>query len=425
MENGTIVTYVEQAFDTFAERELGAVDSLVLSCLSYLRLPDAAAFAPARGWEGMRLADLFRAEHFDALFGGMWNVAMSRRLLTACAASPRFRDLRVCGYTEQLDAASEKQFAAVAFAGTGRPAPDRTTPELFAYLAFRGTDATIVGWKEDFNMAFTCPVPAQEEAARYTDRAAARLPGGLFVGGHSKGGNLAVYAGARCGAAAQARVRRIFSHDGPGFMENVLAGDDFVRMAPLVEKTLPQSSLVGMLLEGQRRYQIVRSSRLSVWQHDPFSWEVDGTRFAPVDRLTPDAVYLDRTLSAWVAQMSAVEREQLVDTLFSLVRAGAGEGADAHPDEDLTFAQWSARLPQNLPALAHAVRQTDPAVAQSLKRMLKALFGLGAKYFPDVFHDGASWLAGLGSAWIDARRDKPEDDASENPAQPLDPHAAS
>lgn len=169
-----IVNYAEEAMDTFAQREFCPVDSLILSWLSYLRIPGETG--EFRDWEGLPLSALYRAEWFDKLFLGVWDPQSSRRLLTALAASPRFRDIRVMGYTEQMDQQAEKQFAAVTF----------QLPAGGGYVAFRGTDASFVGWKEDFNMAFQT-VPSQETAVAYLARAALYCPGPLMTGDTPRG----------------------------------------------------------------------------------------------------------------------------------------------------------------------------------------------------------------------------------------------
>ncbi len=219
--------------DTFDERPLCAVDSLVFSWLSY------APIGPelSRAWtvRGIALHELLRAEDFEGMFGSSWDELGSRDLLFAVCASPRFRTCRLCDLRCRTDKVSEEQFAAMTFRqpdGTSyiadllfavcasprfrtcrlcdlRCRTDKVSEEQFAamtfrqpdgtsYIAFRGTDSTVVGWKEDFNMTYLSPVPAQEEAAAYMDEVAARTPGELYVGGHSKGGNLAVYAAAMC-----------------------------------------------------------------------------------------------------------------------------------------------------------------------------------------------------------------------------------
>ena len=173
---GNFVTYAEQTLETFDERAFSSVDSLILSWLSYFHYPDETG---VRSWDGVPLTELFRAEYFEQLFHGNWDPSGSRQLLSAMAASPRFRDLRLMGYTERRDDEAEKQFAALSFG----------LPDGSLYVAYRGTDSSFTGWKEDFNMAFQYPVPAQEEAALYLAEAAKHSSGTVRVGGHSKGGN--------------------------------------------------------------------------------------------------------------------------------------------------------------------------------------------------------------------------------------------
>ena len=357
-----IVNYAEENMDTFARRAFCPVDSLILSWLSYLRIPgDAPEF---RDWEGLPLSSLYRAEWFDKLFLGVWDPESSRRLLTALAASPRFRNLRVMGYTEQMDPEAEKQFSAVTFRLT----------EGLSYVAFRGTDASFVGWKEDFNMAFQT-VPSQETAVAYLARAALYCPGRLMTGGHSKGGNLAVYAAACCDEAVQGRILRIYSHDGPGFLAEMLTSPGFQAIADRVEKTLPQSSVVGMLLEDQESFQLVKSGRVSFWQHDPFSWQVEGDRFCPADHLTADAHYLDKTLNDWVRGLAQEERERFVDALYGILNV----------NEVTTFAQWQDQRQKNLSDTMKAASQMDPDTRKFLGHTLKELAALSVKHFPELW----------------------------------------
>lgn len=355
-----------------------AVDSLILAWLSYLHFP-CDALTDASGWGGVPLQRLFRAECFEAMFSDVWDPASTRRLLTAMAASPRFRDARVCGFTEQLDEEEGKQFAAVSF---------QLTPGL-AYVAFRGTDSTLVGWKEDFNLAFKFPVPSQEEAARYLARAAGHLAGRILCGGHSKGGNLAVYAASMCpDQEVRARVARVYSHDGPGFLASVLERPEFREMAPRVDKTVPQSSVVGMLLESQEDYGIVRSHQAGVLQHDPFSWEVEAGagRFRPVERLSADGVYMDKTLNGWIAQMSDEERGRFTDALFEVLSA-----SDAGSLDEIK-ADWQ----NSVPAIARKLADLDPDTRDFLLRILGALAQRGAVSIPETL--GEMWDT-AGEAW--------------------------
>ena len=360
-----MLDYVRTELDTFDGRGFCTVDSLVLSWLVYTRLPaDDPALAPARGWEGVRLADLYRAEYFATYYAGMWGEEPGLDLLAAVAASPRFRDVRVMGYVDATDPQAEKQFAAMTF---------RLTEDL-SYVAFRGTDASLVGWKEDFNLAYRCPVPSQTEAARYLGAVAARVDGDLLVGGHSKGGNLAVYAAARAPGGVGDRVRRIFSHDGPGFLAEFLATEDYRRVGPRVDKTIPQSSVVGMLLEQQEGYRVVRSNRAMIWQHDPFSWVVEGCDLVTLDGLTADARYLNRTVSAWLGSRTVKERERFIDTLYSVIDLG-----DVSTTHELR-ADWRRSIHVRARAFAELDAETRSFVTQTLT----ALVSLGVRVVPDL-----------------------------------------
>ena len=359
---GNFVTYAEQTLETFDERAFSSVDSLILSWLSYFHYPDETG---VRSWDGVPLTELFRAEYFEQLFHGNWDPSGSRQLLSAMAASPRFRDLRLMGYTERRDDEAEKQFAALSFG----------LPDGSLYVAYRGTDSSFTGWKEDFNMAFQYPVPAQEEAALYLAEAAKHSSGTVRVGGHSKGGNLAVYAAANSEDSVRDRIAAVYSHDGPGFLAEVLKSPRFAEISSHIDKTVPQSSIVGMLLEQQESYRIVRSTRFSVLQHDPFSWVVEEGDFSSVDSLTSDAKYVDGVVNSWLGKLSPEERERFVDLLFGLIDTENNENTDQ------LFEQWQ----KNLPLALHAAQGLDPETKEFAVRTVRALLSLGIRSFPELF----------------------------------------
>ncbi len=354
-----IVAYAETVLATFEEQPFCPVDSLILSWFSYYRFPEE--MEKIREWEGVPLRELFCAEYFGLLFDELWDPESSRRLFTALAASPRFRGVLVKGFTERMDVKNEEQFAAVSF---------QLTPSL-CYVAFRGTDASLVGWKEDFNMAFQTPVPSQTASVHYLTEAFPHLEGQILIGGHSKGGNLAIYSSAFCEPALQGRISRVYSHDGPGFLEEVLQTPGYLSISDRVEKTLPQSSVVGMLMESRKDFTIVQSSSFSLWQHNPFSWEVEDGQFILNRHLTNEAFYLDQTLNTWICRMSREERERLVDTLYGIL-----ESCDiSKPSE----------MGKNMPAILRAASQLDSNTHDFLIHILKHLAALGLKNFPELF----------------------------------------
>ncbi|MGE4352521.1 MAG: DUF2974 domain-containing protein [Oscillospiraceae bacterium] len=232
------------------------------------------------------------------------------RLCRAILDCPRFALLPLSGYENTVDTKREVQFCAMVF----------SLSPTEHYIAFRGTDNTIVGWKEDFNMSFVTPVPAQLQAARYLEKAAAGMPGSLITGGHSKGGNLAVYAAAYASSKTRNRISAIYNNDGPGFDPAVLKTDGYLAISAKIRTFVPQSSIVGMLLEHEEDYTIVKSKQVSIMQHDLYSWEVLGREFISLDRVTNSSRFIDSTLKDWVSHMTRDQRERFVDGLFSLLR---------------------------------------------------------------------------------------------------------
>lgn len=306
-----IVDYVWEHGEPFSERPLCRVDSLVLSQLSYFQLPSAAT--DAWGWPGLPVHELWRSDWLHEMTDAMYDPRGAVRLLSALSASPRFRDVLLCGYVTQLDRVTEMQFSAMSF----RILPEQT------YVAFRGTDNTLLGWKENFNMAFQVQMPSQAQALSYLERVASRVPGTLWCGGHSKGGTLAIYAGATCARAVRGRLACCFSHDGPGFTSAMLSELESDARPVAADKTIPRSSVFGMLFEREGQdVMVVRSIGSGLAQHDPLSWEVDGCDFARAEGIGRTASYVDSSLNAWIARATPTERQRFVEALFSVFEAG-------------------------------------------------------------------------------------------------------
>ena len=358
-ENGkqspNFLTYVRERMDTFAERPLCSIDSLVFSWLSYARmgvLQDCAGTP-----EGIALHELLRAEDFERMFGTGWDPQSSRDLLFAVCASPRFRDVRLTDFCFKTDHATEEQFAAMTF----------RLPDGSLYAAFRGTDSTIVGWKEDFNMTFLRPIPAQGEAAAYLNEVAGATNGPLYVGGHSKGGNLAVYAAAMLAPEHRSRLKRVFSHDGPGFQREFVASEAYRGIEPIMEKTLPKSSVIGMLMAEGENYSrvVVESDGFSLLQHNPFlrSVDVDACTFVEADGFSVSSRYLDRTLDAWLDKYGLDNRERFVDALFDVIRVTGANRFGEIMDNRKTM----------VPLMLDATEKLDPEVRVFVKDMFMSL----------------------------------------------------
>lgn len=306
-----IVDYVRSCRETFAERPLCRVDSLVFSCLAYLWIPEEIPAAATR--EGVSLIDLDDGKTRLSLTAPIGNSANHERLLQAVATNPRFFNVRACLAEEESSQELEQQFAATTF----------VLPTGEAFVAMRGTDNTLLGWKEDFNMCFRRTVPSQESARAYLERVAAQLDGPLYVGGQSKGGNLAVFATMMCDASVRDRITRCYSHDGPDFTDELVSDPSWAGTWDLVEKTVPGESLIGLLLGSHGLDPIiVCSSRVGILQHDPFSWMVEGNDFVRESALSYDAYRTGKRINGWLRSKLVEERERFVDILYRVVRSG-------------------------------------------------------------------------------------------------------
>ena len=356
----SILDYLDWRGDiTFAERAFNEVDNLLLAELSYL---DFGGIVPADFTAAVPLSDAVaaftkRTPHADM---GVLVPDKIPGLAQKMAASARFRDVLLSGYVCKLDEQTETQFAALCAA-----LPDGTV-----YAAFRGTDDTIVGWKEDFNMGFLPIVPSQREAADYLRAAAAAFPSQkLRAGGHSKGGNLAVYAAVWCGESVQDQLLAVYNNDGPGFHTSLLDRPEHQRIANRIQTILPESSVVGMLLEHEENYQVVRSNQVGLMQHDGFSWQVLGTQFVHLSGLTEGGRIVDSALRDFVRGLDQEQRIRFVDALFEVLTCTNAETLTDLKDGGFRTAY----------SMLKTVRSLDPDTRQALSGTLGLLVRSGAK----------------------------------------------
>lgn len=240
-------------------------------------------------------------------------------LFKALEKSPRFCNLKIGNFVDVFDAKRELQFSACTF---------EITPTL-SCICYRGTDNTLIGWKENFNMGFSCPIPSQELALQYFENYANHTDTSLILVGHSKGGNLAVYASAFCHSEIQQRIQTVYSYDGPGFVSKILSAPGYLSICSKIHTYVPQSSIVGILLSHKEAHSIVHSMETRVpFQHNVYSWCVYGTSFVPEDTLSDTSRYFDSTMRDWLASMSYKQREHFVEGIFSIVSSTNAQTLD-------------------------------------------------------------------------------------------------
>ena len=291
----------------FEYRAVNDVDAMILARLSYLPFDEilnrGTDTAPA-------LSDAAAAILRRGDSAGTELRPEDARLLAALADSVRFRDMRLSGCVSRFDPVTQTQFAALAV----------SVSDGMLYVSFRGTDCSLVGLKEDFNMSFECPVPAQELALEYIQDIAAGTEDCLILGGYSKGGNIAVYAASFCGEDIQRRITAIYNFDGPGFDDRVLRCREYEAICGRIRTFVPQSSVVGMMLGHEEEYTIVHSSRSGgIMQHDLYSWDVLKDGFVCLEKVDRSSRFIDYTLKAWINDLDYTQREKFVDTIYDIL----------------------------------------------------------------------------------------------------------
>ena len=294
---------------TFTQDPPNAVDALVFSSLAYLHYDDTVSLQPNQPVSLQTAAEAFFALEDQE---NRIRVKNDLTLLEEAARTRRFGECNILFYRSALIPEEETQFAAVSF----------LLDDGSAFLAFRGTDYSLTGWKEDFNMSFRDEVPAQRMALQYLQEFASSYLRPLRLGGHSKGGNLAVYAAAMCEQILQQRILTVYNLDGPGFREKMVADPRYLAIVPRIHTYIPQSSVVGMMLEHEEPYIVIKSKQIGLLQHETYSWEIMGKSFIPMEEITADSRFLDQTLKTWLADMTLEERNEVVDSLFGFLSTG-------------------------------------------------------------------------------------------------------
>ena len=315
--------YLEWRGDlTFDEAGFNEVDSMILAWLSYVALdgivPEVCSETDTITIE--KASEQFLKTH-DAQKILKETVSFTKSsvlMLQKLAACNRFRSLELTGFVNRIDYKKETQFCGVTVL---------LKRNRYA-VVFRGTDDNLIGWKEDFNMSFLPVIPAQDMALAYLEEAVDRIGGKCYVCGHSKGGNLAVYAGVRASYRTRRKILEIYNHDGPGFYDLNGLGDAYEEMLPRIHSFVPETAVVGLLLEQVGEHNVVKSNNKGLMQHDAMSWEVLGPEFVTVTGVSDTSRMVNDILKNWLKEISNEERATFVDTVYKILDASQAKSID-------------------------------------------------------------------------------------------------
>lgn len=346
-----IIEYVENnGIYDFREAAFCEVDSLVISQLSYLKF-EGIVPGPSTGHKGVVLSDIKKNEKYDSIYRDERYREINTRFFEALCESRRFGRLILNNFLDVIDGSLDIQFSAM------------TVEDEYGikYVVFRGTDDSMIGWKEDLNMTFKTPVPAQKYSVEYLEKVASLWDGNFIVGGHSKGGNLAVYSSMSCSDSVSKRIIRIYSHDGPGFRAELLEGSCYENIKDKIVKFVPKSAVVGMFGNVEECI-VVDCEKRGVKQHNPYNWIIDGFEFRKAEHIGKISALQADAINSWAQEMTKEKWALLSDQIF-----GVFESAGVTNLNDFNDDFWGT-----LAKVRYAAENMD----SDAREQIKGIFGM-------------------------------------------------
>lgn len=352
---GNIMDYISWRGDlSFEQSQFNEVDNLILACFSYVNLDGIPAVTKHKGIGLKKLTKEFMKLHtMKELEADKSFIRLAPFMMMEMAKSVRFGKCVVRNYVNDIVTEAEQQFAAM----------EIVLEDGTSYVSFRGTDDTIIGWKEDFNLS-TGVVPAQKRAIEYLQKISEHTDGMLRVGGHSKGGNLAIYGSVMCKSAHE-KILEIYSNDGPGFSREFQELPEMKEMMPKIIRIIPEYSIIGTLLEHEKEPVIVASSSKGLLQHDGFSWEVQGPALVRRDSLNKTALRFIEILHKWIDGMDTEQKRLLIEDLFATLQASGYENLSEVQSGGL----------KSLAAMVKRVEKFAPESRGMMQELLTAICG--------------------------------------------------
>lgn len=303
--------YMDWRGDILLEyRGLNKIDALIFTQLAYISFDNVI-----KSGESMTIKEAANCYFKDIEKNGDDTLLTQRseRVLAKAAETDRYKNLKFMYYLSMYDEASPLQFGAITI-----KLDDET-----AFVAFRGTDDTLVGWEEDFRLCYTMPVEAQLKAEDYLENVMKEFKGNFYVGGHSKGGNLAVYSSMMQDKSLIKRLIKIYNFDGPGFMKSVIEGPEYAQIRDITKSYMPQESIVGMILfHESEKYDVIQSTEKGLKQHVAISWKVKGVDFVKAEDFETVSIIFRKACHKWLNDIDRDEREQFINIVFQILKSG-------------------------------------------------------------------------------------------------------
>lgn len=326
--------------------EFNEIDSMILARFSYLRFDKIKLNKKETIKSISNKMKNLKNEEF--LYNG------DKELITYLGQSERFKNMLVTNYIKNTDKEIEKQFGAVTIHVSDK--------EL--YISYIGTDSTINGWKEDFNMAFMENVPCQISGKKYLEEINRKYPDKkIRIGGHSKGGNVAIYSAVTSNQDVQEKIIKVNNYDGPGLNKKIINKYGKNTIINKIETFIPQDSIIGRLLNHKEKTTIVNSIEKGLYQHDIYSWQVLRTDIIKLDKNTQTSEDINNTIKNWLEITKPEQRKIFIDSLFELFSSTEAE----------TFKDISKTLGTSIPKILEEYKTISKEDKKTINFMLKTI----------------------------------------------------
>lgn len=348
-----VCDYVKWRGDLSLEQsKFNEIDNLILSRFSYF--PFDKIIKENEVVTIKELSERFKKQDISKL-PILWKDDID--LFPLMGKSERFGTLLATKYINKIDPEQEKQFSAITV----------FMPDDTIFVSYRGTDNTIVGWKEDFNMSFKSHIASQLSAKKYLEMIAKEYPDKkIRIGGHSKGGNIAVYAATFAPKEIKDRIINVYNNDGPGFCDDVIETPEYQDMIKKVHTYIPQSSVIGRLMNHREKYTVVESVQKGIMQHDLYSWQVIGTEFVTLEEVTNGSEFVDKTIKNWLENVEPEKREQVIDVVFDILNT-----TDAQTMKEIK-SNWFSNARTMMTSYKNIDNETKDMIWKAVAELLKS-----------------------------------------------------
>lgn len=379
-----IFDYIEWRGDlSFEASPFNEVDNLVLAQLSYT---DFDGCIPENDEESVTLKEIYdkyyQIHTRKEILARTSFIAKAPLLMDTMKDSVRYKDIKFKAYVNKIIESKAEQMSAVQM-----ELPDGTT-----YLAYRGTDDTFVGWKEDLCFSYMEETEGQRSSLDYINHYFKDTDIQLRIGGHSKGGNFAIYAAAFCDESIKNNIIEVWSNDGPGFMHEVTQEPEYQEIQPKIHAIVPECSVIGMLMYSLGTKKVIKSDGKAIMQHDANTWQIVGNHFVEVKGRDSMSILTDKTIRGWLKDLSVEDRKIFINTVFDIL---ASSGATC-------VSEFNASLFTNIPKIVKALGGLSK---QQGENMRKVIFELAKSYVGESTDSFKNTIKNIADDWMSLLKD--------------------